>query len=562
MVLSNRVGSPTRTQKTYSAGKARRRAVERDSPFGGMNQRYAGRVRAPGDPANTKSTRQQKEDSFKARITSATKEMKALKMQKALAEIPYSRRARIKEGIKSIESFRQFDLLPKIQAAIHEDALKGLVDVKPSPIQSIAIPALLGQSIGPFTRTKREGFQSFLLAAETGSGKTLAYLAPALDSLKRAEAEDEAVQAWKERRAEAKKLEATPKYKGPPFDEPHPNMARPKVIILVPTAELVEQVGRVVKSLSHQAKFMSEMLSSNLGASIIHRNVFSSRGVDVITATPHLLASIAESDPNVLSRVSHLIVDEADSLMDRSFSPVTIEILDKVTPSLKQLVLCSATIPKRLDNLLAERFPDMNRITTPNLHAIPRRIQMGVIDVTKPPYQNNKLLACHDALWSIAKESAAHEGPEKGRTAVRRVMVFVNERETTQEVADFLASKGVNAVALHRDTPEARQSKMLSVFTQNDKPTIEKPEGTQKRGLQNVQVLVATDLAARGIDTLGVRHVVLYDVPHSTIDFIHRLGRAGRMGRRGRGIILLDKKDRRDVVAEVRESMFLGQALI
>jgi ATP-dependent RNA helicase MRH4 len=73
---------------------------------------------------------------------------------------------------------------------------------------------------------------------------------------------------------------------------------------------------------------------------------------------------------------------------------------------------------------------------------------------------------------------------------------------------------------------------------------------------------VATDLASRGIDTLAVRHVVLYDVPHTTIDFIHRLGRAGRMGRRGRGIVLVGKDDRRDVVSEVKESMFMGQALI
>ncbi len=82
------------------------------------------------------------------------------------------------------------------------------------------------------------------------------------------------------------------------------------------------------------------------------------------------------------------------------------------------------------------------------------------------------------------------------------------------------------------------------------------------RSLPNTKVLVATDLASRGIDTLGVRHVILYDVPHTTIDFIHRLGRAGRMGRRGRGIVLVGKDDRRDIVSEVRHSMYMGQALI
>lgn len=80
--------------------------------------------------------------------------------------------------------------------------------------------------------------------------------------------------------------------------------------------------------------------------------------------------------------------------------------------------------------------------------------------------------------------------------------------------------------------------------------------------LPNTKVLVVTDLASRGIDTTAVRHVVLYDVPHTTIDFIHRLGRTGRMGRRGRGVVLVGKNDRRDVVKEVRDGMFKGAALI
>ena len=80
--------------------------------------------------------------------------------------------------------------------------------------------------------------------------------------------------------------------------------------------------------------------------------------------------------------------------------------------------------------------------------------------------------------------------------------------------------------------------------------------------LENTKVLVTTDLGSRGIDTLAVRNVILYDVPHTTIDFVHRLGRLGRMGRRGRAIALVGKKDRKDVVSEVRHAMFRGQALI
>jgi ATP-dependent RNA helicase MRH4 len=323
------------------------------------------------------------------------------------------------------------------------------------------------------------------------------------------------------------------------------------------------------------------LISSAFSGKVIRNRLFSPQGIDILVSTPHLLASIADSDPNILSRVTHLVIDEADSLLDRGFSPLTSAIIDRATPSLQQLVLCSATIPRSLDTFLRKRFPDIWRLVTPNLHAIPRRVQLGVVDVEKDPYRGNKNLACADTIWSIGKAASSHEGPDKSVMDVKRVLVFVNEREKAQEVADYLVSKGVDAIALSRDTPEHRQSQILADFTTggiltmprtehpgslaDNQPNYIPPGKTAppvKRSLPNTKVLVTTDLGSRGIDTLAVRHVILYDVPHSTIDFIHRLGRTGRMGRRGRGIVLVGKNDRRDVVREVKEGMFKGQALI
>jgi len=442
------------------------------------------------------------------------------------------------------------------------------VDLKPTPVQKLAIPALLGQKSLMSARGAAEsaGRREFLLAAETGSGKTLAYLIPCINALKVAETDNQAVDAYMQRLEQEKT-----RHVGKPFAEwiekfePHPNKARPRVVVLVPTAELVEQVTSVAKAIAHVAKLKVRPISGNFKATKIQNNLYHNFGVDMVIATPHLLASIADSDPNILSRVSHLVVDEADSLLDRSFSPETTRIVERAMPSLKQLILCSATIPKRLDTYLETHFPEIRRITTPNLHAIPRRVQLGVIDVSKDPYRNNKLLACADAIWSIGKEAAAHQGPVEGEVDVKRIMVFVNEREHTKEVADYLISRGIDAVALHRDTHESRQSEMLSTFTTKEPMKVAADPDTpvsRARRLPHTKVIVATDLASRGIDTLAVRHVVLFDVPHTTIDFIHRLGRAGRMGRRGRGIVLVGKDDRRDVVAEVRESMFQGQALV
>ncbi|KAL2693993.1 RNA helicase [[Neocosmospora] mangrovei] len=563
MVLSDRVyeAPPSRDD--------RRKRRDAPGPFGGMNRTYAnvdparraGRQRALD--AKGGQGRDRARDGRRGSRDKDGDDRKALKMQRALATVSYGRRTVLKETMTEYESFDNFDLIPVLQAAVNDELFKGMTDIKPTPVQRLAIPALLGQK-GPLDpKRPSTEMRSFLLAAETGSGKTLAYLLPAIDALKMAEAEDPEIKAYRERWEAEKERQLASKSKYKAFDEPHPTMARPKVVVLVPTAELAHQVTKVSKSISHVAKFKTELLSSDLKPQQIQRNLYGPRGVDIIVSTPHLLASIADSDPNILSRVTHLIVDEADSLFDRSFAPVTTSIIERALPSLKQFVCCSATIPRKLNNFLATNYPKMTRITTPNLHAIPRRVQLGVIDVSKDPYRNKKDLACADAIYSIGRESAGHEGPVKGEVDVRRIMVFVNEREKTEELAAYLKEKGINAEALHRDTPEKRHGEVLETFTSPEPMRIPTPPSpSRQRSLANVRVLVVTDLASRGIDTLAVRHVILYDVPHTTIDFIHRLGRAGRMGRRGRGIVLVGNDDRKDVVAEVKHSMFKGQALI
>lgn len=516
----------------------------------------------------------------------------ALKMQASLHQVPYSNRTAVKRQLDEYDAFDKFPLAEPILRAVH-DALPGLEYRHPTPAQAVAIPALLGlgKPVRSRVKAKRTGPETFLLAAETGSGKTLAYLLPTLDAIKTAEvqqAEDAQAQAAKDAAdaADAAAAHDLQPRRGDIFDAPEPPInkavdpARPRAIILVPSAELVAQVGAVAKSLSHTVKFRAAPISAKMSATVIRNQLFNPNGVDVIISTPPLLASIAQSNPNILARVTHLICDEADSLFDRSFKPSVTEILERATPSLQQLILCSATIPKYLDKYLADRFPDMHRLVTPNLHAVPRRVQLGVVDVNKDPYHGNKMLACADTIWQIGKSSAEFD-PEDGKQALptKRILVFVNERDDTDQVADYLIKKGIDALAFHRDTDPSRQSKLLASFTglakESDSSsssdttsdsTAQQNASTatpsSKRTLSNTKVIVTTDLGSRGIDTVSVRHVILYDVPHTTIDFIHRLGRTGRMGRRGRGIVLLGPGDRADVVREVREAMFRGEALI
>jgi ATP-dependent RNA helicase MRH4 len=503
----------------------------------------------------------------------------ALKMQSSLHQVPYSDRTAIKRRIDDYDSFDKFPLAEPILRAIN-DALPGLEYRNPTPAQAVAIPALLGlqKAVRAKVKAKKTGPDAFLLAAETGSGKTLAYLLPTLQAIKEEEVreKEEAEEQAKKSAEEAAAKEHDKRTDMFAAEEPEINKAvdpaRPRAIILVPSAELVAQVGAVAKSLSHTVKFRAAPISAKMSATVIRNQLFNPNGVDVVISTPPLLASIAQSNPNILARVTHLICDEADSLFDRSFKETTTEILERATPSLKKLVLCSATIPKYLDKYLATRFPDMQRLVTPNLHAIPRRVQLGVVDVNKDPYRGNKLLACADTIWQIGKASADYD-PNEGKEAIptKRVLVFVNEREDTEEVAQYLVKKGIDALAFHRDTDPSRQAKILNSFTSDVSASAAPASDDQapinsalanKRTLPNTKVIVTTDLGSRGIDTVSVRHVILYDVPHTTIDFIHRLGRTGRMGRRGRGIVLLGAGDRADVVREVREAMFRGEALI
>ena len=593
--------SPTVGKSTIPQSK-KRRAVKTAGPFRGMNLREA-QVRMPlRDRSNSLAGSRDSQNRSGVKGVhrkSGTKsgqasEYRVLRMHRALAQVPYGQRSTVKSRISEVDSFEQFRLLPVVRDSVYNQALKGQDDVGPTPIQRLAIPALLQADMAfkkRYHQNSKPTMNQFLLAAETGSGKTLAYLLPTIDALKRAEVAEAETENLKEDTTKAVPKRTQLSLEAPPLSNASdPTSGRPRAIVLLPTSELVSQVGGIGKLLSHTVRYRAALISSAYSGTVIRNRLFSPAGIDILFTTPHLLINIAEADPNVLSRVTHLIVDEADSLLDRSFAPLTSAIIDRSTPSLKQLVLCSATIPRSLDSYLHHRFPEMVRLVTPNLHAIPRRVQLSVVDVDKDPYHGSKNLACADTIYSIGRSAAEHAmshvaGRGTDRSDVKRIIVFVNEREVAVEVANYLVSKGIRATALNRDTSEQRQSEVLAHFTSSsttDKvssnvirssPKVDnnrhplasssyQPAVTFKRSLPNTRVLVMTDIGSRGIDTLAVRHVILYDVPHTTVDFIHRLGRTGRMGRRGRGIVLVNKNDRKDVVKEVREGMYRGQALV
>lgn len=619
----------TLTRDVGLSGAERRTArVENAGPFAGMNQTVAKlperrapreipsrvrmalrsqiRTRAERPRPTTTPTTTTSDPEGQAVVDSAPVKKKsntskderplfhALKMQQTLAPLSYSQRDKLKLKLEKIQSFEELGLMPPVTNAIYTQVLPHLTEYTPTPVQKLAIPTLLSKKSVYQKQKRADGqasFDQFLLAAETGSGKTMAYLLPVVHAVKEQEELDRIEQAEREVQEAKEKEERENRlvFDADPTEadeKMHPSMGRPRALILLPSSELVAQVTKVVKLLGHTVKYKSAGISSSNSPTVIRNRLFNPGGIDIVVSSPHLIASIAKKEPNILSRVQYLVMDEADSLFDRSFSETSCEIIDRATPSLKQLILCSATIPNSLDRFIDRRFPECKRIVTPKLHTIPRRVQLGAVDIDKDPYRGSRDLACADVIWTLGK--AVHEDLNPLHT-IKHLLVFVNEREKAEELAKFLASKGIDAVALTRDTSEQRQSEILSSFTSIDRVEgSEKDEKKQKhkafndfvpfdktqstwtsgessraaRHLDNTKVLVTTDLGSRGVDTMAVRHVILYDVPHTTIDFVHRLGRMGRMNRRGRGIVLMGRDDRKDIIREVREAMHRGQALI
>lgn len=572
--------------------KRKRKPREQAGPFAGMNIREV--PRSLQKPFIADSRPQERP----AGRTSKTKDERplfhALKMQQALTPMSYVQRDKIKAKIEGIKTFEELGLMPHVVEAIYTQALPDLTEYTPTPAQKLAIPALLNkkgdfeaETVKKTTGTNR--FDTYMLAAETGSGKTLAYLLPIIDNIKRLEVQENAenVRRDMEEKEALRQRLANNIFDADPSEteqKVEPAVGRPRALILLPSSELVSQVGKVAKTMSHSVKFRADHISASNTPTVIRSRLFRTSGIDIIVSTPHLVSSIAEKEPNILSRVQYLVVDEADSLFDRSFQETTTGIINRAAPSLKQLIMCSATIPRSLDKFVDRTYPYAVRLITPKIHSIARRVQLGVVDIDKDLYRGNRNLACADVIWQIGK---SQHDDTSDRHTVKCMMVFVNEREQAEEVAKFLASKGIDAVPFTRDTPEQRQNDILQAFTSASRIEGEEKVDTNKnrrsfrdfvpfeggrtteeeprkpsRHLAHVKVLVTTDLGSRGIDTLAVRHVILYDVPHTTIDFIHRLGRVGRMGRRGRGVVLVGKHDRKDIVREVKEAMFKGQALI
>ncbi len=281
----------------------------------------------------------------------------------------------------------------------------------------------------------------------------------------------------------------------------------PRTLILEPTRELAIQVEESFATLGKNHKLTVALLIG--GVSFEPQAAKIDRGADVVIATPGRLLDHFERGRLLMTSIEMLVIDEADRMLDMGFIP-DIERICKMLPFTRQTMFFSATMP-----------PEIQRITAQFLHN-PIRVETTVRGSTVDTITQRLVKAPHDPK---AKRETLR-ALLRSQTTIKNGIVFANRKTTVALLEKSLKQHGFNAGALHGDMDQSARSKMLTAFRANE-----------------VSILIASDVAARGLDIPDVSHVFNFDVPIHSEDYVHRIGRTGRAGRDGAAFTLVTKEE-------------------
>ncbi len=363
----------------------------------------------------------------------------------------------------------------------------------PTPIQREAIPHVLaGRDL--------QG------CAQTGTGKTAAFALPILHRLTRDHAAREQV-ADPLRNATRNPVSRLGETR-PRAGRPHagqPCAGRPRVLVLSPTRELAAQIGDSFAAYGRHTPIRRAVIFGGVGQG--PQVAALRRGVEVLVATPGRLLDLMNQRHVDLSGIEVFVLDEADRMLDMGFLPDVRRIIGRL-PSARQTLFFSATMPPPIEQLAGDILRDPVRVRIAPVRETTELIEQSVCFV--PREQKSQLLA---------KLLRA--------TAVTRALVFTRTKRGADRVARQLGRYGIRAEAMHGDKSQSARQRSLMNFKSSRPP-----------------VLVATDLAARGIDVEGISHVFNYDLPGEPETYIHRIGRTGRAGAAGVAVSLCDGEER------------------
>ncbi|QOC21088.1 DEAD/DEAH box helicase [Wenzhouxiangella sp. AB-CW3] len=275
---------------------------------------------------------------------------------------------------------------------------------------------------------------------------------------------------------------------------------RPRALILTPTRELAAQVHENLRAYGRHLDLKSLEIFG--GVNINPQITKLKRGIDVVIATPGRLIDHMERGTVRLDAIETLILDEADRMLDMGFRPA-IERIVKALPKQRQTLLFSATFSKEITEMAARYLKDPTRVETAPPNSTVEAIAQQVVRVDQK--KKRELLS-----WMI------------GSNDWRQVLVFTRTKHGANRLARQLETDGLPAAAIHGNKSQGARTRALGDFKKN-----------------RIRVLVATDIAARGLDIDQLPHVVNYDIPNVPEDYVHRIGRTGRAGRDGLAVSLV-----------------------
>jgi len=339
------------------------------------------------------------------------------------------------------------------------DALDAMGFSKPTPIQELAIPVILEH-------------KDLIACAQTGTGKTAAYVLPIINKI----------------------VES---------DHSHLN-----TLILAPTRELAVQIDQQVQGFSYYVPVSSiAIYGGGDGAIWDQQKKALKTGADIIIATPGRLISQLASGDIKFDKLEHLILDEADRMLDMGFYDDIVRIISYL-PKDRQTLLFSATMPPKIRTLASKILYKPEEISI----SISKPAE-GILQKAYLTYDNQKI----PLLGEIFKE-----------TVFKSVIIFAGTKEKVKSLQFELKKIGLKAKSFHSDLEQKEREDLMNEFRS-----------------RKVQVLIGTDILSRGIDVDGIDLVVNFDVPPDPEDYVHRIGRTARAESTGTAITFINEKDQR-----------------
>ncbi|MBF6631200.1 MAG: DEAD/DEAH box helicase [Comamonas sp.] len=412
--------------------------------------------------------------------------------------------------------FVKLGLAPELVQAVAD-----LGYTQPTAVQLKAIPLAMGEG------ADENGYIDLLVSSQTGSGKTAAFLLPVLNTIlqQRAAAEEEAKADFDRQCAEAAANgEPLPKRakRKDPTNARNFKAAVPGALILCPTRELAQQVAHDAIELVKHCRGLR--VANVVGGIPYQLQIAKLQNADLVVATPGRLLDLQRSMQIKLDKVQFLVVDEADRMLDLGFSDDLAEV-NQMTSQRKQTMMFSATFAPRVQQLAMRVMHDNGA-----------GVKKITVDTPQEKHNNIKQVL----FWA---DNAQHKRKMLDHwlrdESINQAIVFASTQVECDGLANDLHEAGFSAAALHGALSQGLRTRRLMALRNGQ-----------------IQILVATDVAARGIDVPTITHVFNYGLPMKAEDYTHRIGRTGRAGRSGIAVTFGEIRDRRrifDIEAYTRQ---------